>query len=86
MTELTPTEALLKQIEEGLTPAISDQLRLVREHIAAQYTKERSETVVTAELERLDAAEPMRWLAMAKTDFQTALMNLTRAVVQPTTL
>lgn len=30
-------------------------------------------------------SEPGRWLAMAKTDFQTGLMKLKRAIDQPTT-
>lgn len=36
------------------------------------------------EIERLRDSEWARWAAMAKTDFQTALMKLTRAVAQPT--
>lgn len=37
-----------------------------------------------AETNRLDDATPHRFAALAKTDFQTALMYLTRAVAQPT--
>jgi hypothetical protein len=33
---------------------------------------------------RVDAAQPQRWIAIARTDFQTGLMALTRAVAQPT--
>ncbi len=36
-----------------------------------------------AEAARLDAAQPHRWLAIARTDFQTGLMAATRAVAQP---
>lgn len=36
------------------------------------------------EASRLDAAQPQRWTAIARTDFQTGLMALTRAVAQPT--
>lgn len=36
------------------------------------------------ECNRLDQAEPERFTAMAKTDLQTGLMHLTRAVAQPT--
>jgi hypothetical protein len=32
---------------------------------------------------RLDAAQPARWLAIARTDFQTGLMAAVRAVAQP---
>lgn len=38
-----------------------------------------------AEVDRIDAAQPQRWTAMARTDFQTGLMALTRAIAQPTT-
>lgn len=36
------------------------------------------------EVFRLDEAGPQRWLAIARTDFQTGLMALTRAIAQPT--
>lgn len=35
------------------------------------------------ERNRIIAADPARWVAIAKTDFQTGLMALTRAVAQP---
>lgn len=37
------------------------------------------------ELDRIEGAQPKRWLAIATTDLQTGLMALTRAVAQPTT-
>lgn len=40
-------------------------------------------TEATAEFIRLQNAEPERWAAIAKTDLQTGLMALTRAVAQP---
>lgn len=36
-----------------------------------------------AELERFHAAEPLRWAAIGKTDIQTGIMALVRAVAQP---
>lgn len=36
-----------------------------------------------AELERFQAAEPHRWLAISKTDIQTGIMAMLRAVAQP---
>lgn len=36
-----------------------------------------------AELRRLQAAEPQRWAAIVKTDIQTGIMALVRAVAQP---
>ena len=35
------------------------------------------------EFRRFMAAEPLRWAAIAKTDIQTGLMALTRAIAQP---
>ncbi|MBJ8954470.1 Acb2/Tad1 domain-containing protein [Citrobacter braakii] len=37
------------------------------------------------EFRRFIAAEPIRWAAIAKTDLQTGIMALVRAVAQPTT-
>lgn len=86
MDELTAADLdLLDNIAE-LGMRIDLHLTLVKNHIATQYAAERSVDTVTDALRALDAAEPNRWLALAKTDFQTALMKLTRAVVQPTTL
>lgn len=36
-----------------------------------------------AEVTRLTAAESLRWVSISKTDFQTGLMALTRAIAQP---
>lgn len=38
-----------------------------------------------ADLERLQAAEPEKWADWSKGTFQTGLMQLVRAVAQPTT-
>ncbi|HCB41685.1 MAG TPA: hypothetical protein DHW73_04130 [Pseudomonas sp.] len=35
------------------------------------------------ELKRFEAAEPFRWVSIGKTDIQTGLMALVRAVAQP---
>lgn len=37
------------------------------------------------EAERIQEAQPKRWLNIAKTDFQSGYMALVRAVAQPTT-
>ena len=37
----------------------------------------------TEEFERFSAAEPARWAAIGKTDIQTGVMALVRAVAQP---
>ncbi|WP_175796343.1 DUF7681 family protein [Burkholderia anthina] len=35
------------------------------------------------EFQRFEAAEPLRWVSIGKTDIQTAIMALVRAVAQP---
>ncbi len=54
---------------------------------AAQQTPERypggEYTEPHKELRRLDAAEPYRWASIGKTDIQTGIMALVRAVAQP---
>jgi hypothetical protein len=37
------------------------------------------------ELRRFNAAEPMRWLSIGKTNVQNGIMALVRAIAQPTT-
>lgn len=39
--------------------------------------------IAQAELDRFHAAEPFRWASIGKTDIQTGLMALVRAVAQP---
>lgn len=38
------------------------------------------------EYRRFEAAEPLRWAAIAKTDIQTGIMALVRAIAQPSTI
>ena len=56
----------------------------VQKHIVNQTDKFYSE-YNEAEIERLEAADSYAWCSAAKTDLQTGLMKLTRAVAQPTT-
>lgn len=58
---------------------IEAMLLQVREHLAQQRA-----CADDIDIARIKACEPERWAAMARTDFQTALMALTRAVAQPT--
>lgn len=41
------------------------------------------EAEAKAEFNRFHAAEPLRWAAIGKTDIQTGIMALVRAVAQP---
>lgn len=58
--------------------SLAELLDRVKARIDAQYRDGTS-----AETGTLDAAEARRWHAMARTDLQTGLMKLTRAVAQP---
>ena len=40
-------------------------------------------TISDQELNRFSLAEPLRWAAIGKTDIQTGIMALVRAVAQP---
>lgn len=81
----------LTQVEIDLINAIKEHgastellLRAVHAHLSAQVVQAQNAATPT-EVNRIDAAQPARWAAMARTDFQTGLMALTRAVAQPTT-
>lgn len=83
--ELTKHETeLLAYIDGTLTAAIRKAVNDVRLHLVAQREAAMAHNV--EEFNRLNAVEPERWLAMARTDFQTALMKLNRAVAQPFSL
>ncbi|MNN36148.1 hypothetical protein D3C76_720740 [compost metagenome] len=45
--------------------------------------KSMNEASDPVELDRFRAAEPLRWAAIGKTDIQTGIMALVRAVAQP---
>lgn len=49
----------------------------VAEHLALQRDR------AGADKQRIAAAEPARWLAMARSDLQIGFMKLTRSVAQP---
>ena len=83
--ELNQTEIDLMNKIKALGPQIEDVIEEVRLHVINQRQHAidtKPQDVVT--LDRLTDATPERFTALAKTDFQTALMYLTRAVAQPT--
>lgn len=83
--ELTKHETeLLAYIDGTLTAAIRKAVNDVRLHLVAQREAAMANDI--EEFNRLNVVEPERWLAMARTDFQTALMKLNRAVAQPFSL
>lgn len=47
------------------------------------YLGQQKANATGTEVERINQAQPMKWVAVGKTDLQTGLMALTRAVAQP---
>jgi hypothetical protein len=58
-------------------------LMLAGQHLAKTDAAKDSDDAKN-ELSRFKMAEPMRWAAIGKTDIQTGIMALVRAVAQPT--
>jgi hypothetical protein len=88
--ELSAEEiALMNEVkEEG--QRLADLLKKVEDHINKQYMDQYDILDgevwdTTEELDRLNAAEPYRWLQHAVDEYKTATMKLVRAVAQPTT-
>lgn len=83
----------LSQVEIDIMNEIKGlglQLEAATERVSAHILQQRKNAgglafdELKAEVDRLNAASPERFAAMAKTEFQTGLMYLTRAVAQPT--
>lgn len=85
--QLSPVEAELMNRIKALGPQIEQVIKDVQAHNLEQRkaSGRLAGDELIAEVDRLDAATPERFTALAKTDFQTALMYLVRAVAQPTT-
>jgi hypothetical protein len=96
--ELSQEEISLMNEVKALGAGIEEMILKVSAHIEAQIDEAYgrvfdpgvgrkvafgNETCVVDQ-KRLKDATPERFAALAKTDFQTALMYLTRAVAQPT--
>lgn len=83
--ELSQEEIDLMNEVKALGAAMENILVRVGNHVAAQraesITNDGSD-VKSAQL-RMENATPERFLALAKTEFQTGLMYATRAVAQP---
>ncbi len=65
---------------------LDELVQEARLHVAGQRAAARELPLAsesTAELARLDRAEPERWAALGRTSLQEGLMFLTRAVAQP---
>lgn len=84
--ELEQTEIDLMNEVKALGPQIERLLMQVEAHTAAnrQLVVEAGDADKRQQLaDRLNNATPERFAALAKTEFQTGLMYLTRAVAQP---
>ena len=77
--ELSQTEIDLMNQIKSIGEVLESIISCVWEHIELQYT-----TGDEVEKARLDKAEPMKWVSKATDDLQVGLMELTRAVAQPT--
>lgn len=84
--ELSQAEIDLMNRIKAFGPQLENLIEDVRTHVAKQRplphepADEQGREVLARQLD----AEPQRWASIAKTDFQTGLMALTRAVAQPT--
>lgn len=77
--QLTAEEGELMNEVKQLGQHIEGHIAMVESYLRTQKT----EAQTSDEEARIDKATPMRWTAIARTDFQTALMALTRAIAQP---
>lgn len=84
--ELSQDEIDLMNEIKALGPQIETVIKKVQEHHLNQRKRisKLSGQDLIDEVGRLEAATPERFLAMAKTDIQVGLMELTRSVAQPT--
>lgn len=84
MNRIKAAGAELLALQTELVGRLSTDLEL--KSAAAKASKvapEHESSDECVELRRFQAAEPQRWAAIAKTDIQTAIMALVRAVAQP---
>ncbi|MCE6123012.1 hypothetical protein ABUE25_00765 [Acinetobacter baumannii] len=86
--ELTQEEVDLMNEIKALGPQIQSIIEKVQSHVSTQRYNCKCDAGQQVhnvdEWDRLEAATPERFAAMAKTKFQTGLMYLVRAVAQPT--
>lgn len=82
MNRIKAKGAELLELQAELVSSIKASVRAKLNDIDNAATSDaRAEAKV--ELARFDNAEPFRWAAIGKTDIQTGLMAMVRAVAQP---
>lgn len=77
-----PEIDLINEIKD-LGPKMEELLEKIRLHLLNQE-QQAVAMKFHPTLDRIKDATPSRFVALAKTEFQTGLMYLTRAVAQPT--
>lgn len=84
--QLSAEEAQLMNEVKALGLKIEGHLSMVQSHLRTQAVNAASNTATDggAEVDRIQKTQPERWVSIARTDFQTGLMALTRAIAQPT--
>lgn len=89
--ELSQAEIDLMNEIKAFGPQLDELIKKVQAHAREQIdVSDRAVAqsgdvhAALAEVDRIRDAEPLRWASIAKTDLQTGLMALTRAVAQPT--
>lgn len=80
--DLSQEEIDLMNEVKAIGPQVQAVIEKVQKHISTQRYNCKCDAGQA--LINLEAATPERFAAMAKTDFQTGLMYLVRAVAQPT--
>ena len=66
-----------------LQSELSRMLILQEKQKIKDATREMRSDEAESELDRFRQAEPLRWAAIGKTDIQTGIMAMVRAVAQP---
>lgn len=80
--QLSTDEATLMNEAKALGAAAEELVGRLRRYHQVQ----RDEALTTggaAEVNRLDNAEPSRWLAMGRTNIQVGIMQIVRSIAQP---
>lgn len=75
----------LLELQERVARRVTEQVDRAGERASREEFDDQADfDAALADLNRLQRAEPARWAAIAKTDLQTGVMALVRAVAQPT--
>lgn len=77
--QLNADEATMMNEAKALGAAAEELVARLRRYHHVQ----RDEATSVAESQRLDNAEPGRWLAMGRTSIQVGIMQIVRSIAQP---